>query len=383
MALQKKNNKRRKFLIYTAGSLLTASGAIWYVKSKKPAIGFSVDQELLLNGQNLLNKIIAIDIHAHPGRSFVEGAKDIATKFKYYSLIGRFEDEAIEDMKAGKLTVASFSTVADYQLLDLGDKGLYSRREFKANEAWQSYQTQIATLKSLLKAKDVTSILVPNDIIKAKKENKIGIFMSAEGADFLQGNLANLDTCYNDGIRSITLMHYHVNQVGDIQTSVQQNKSLTPFGISLVKKMNDKGIIIDLAHAHKNTLRKALEVTEKPIMVSHTLIADKHLQHPRYLDLADAKRIAQAGGIIGIWPAGLHLQTLSDYIDQIFRHIDLIGVEHVAIGSDMDANYKPVFYNYRQLPIIAGALLKRGLNETEAAKVLGGNFMRLFEQVST
>ncbi len=375
-----KKTNRRKFL-YTASTLLLAAGGLsWYKMSKKPPLGMPIDDALIKNGQALLNKIIAIDIHAHPGRSFIEGAKDIDFKFNYYALIGRFEDETIADMKKAGFVASSFSTVSDYQILRLGKNGLSARREFNANEAWQSYQTQIATLKSLI-TNDVIQIRTPKDIFTAKATGKIGMLFSAEGADFLQGNLDNLDSCYNDGIRCITLMHYHINKIGDIQTQAARHNTLTPFGTSLIKKMNKKGIIIDLAHAHKKTLNKALEVTQKPVMISHALIRHKNFDHPRYIDAEDAKRVAQTGGLVGVWPAGLGLHTLSDYIDQIFRQIDDIGINHVAIGTDMDANYKPVFYNYTQAPILAGALLKRGLTQDEAGKILGGNFIRFFKEV--
>ncbi len=376
-----KKMNRRKFLLTTSGILITAGGLGWYKMSKKPPLGIAVDDELIQSGQKLLNQIIAIDIHAHPGRSFVEGAKDIDFKFNYYALIGRFEDEAFADMKKGGFTVSTFSTVSDYQILTLGKNGLSVRREFKPNEAWNSYQTQIKTLKSLI-SDDVKLILNPDDIYKTKQDNKIAVLFSAEGSDFLQGDLDKLDTSYEDGIRCITLMHYHVNKVGDIQTQAPVHKTLTPFGISLIKKMNQKGMIVDLAHAHKQTLTKALEITQKPVMISHALIRHEKFDHPRFIDLEDAKRVAQTGGLVGVWPAGLGLHTLSDYIDQIFRQIDDIGIDHVALGTDMDANYKPVFYNYTQAPILVGTLLKRGLNPEEITKILGGNFIRFFKEVT-
>ncbi len=176
-------------------------------------------------------------------------------------------------------------------------------------------------------------------------------------------------------------MHYHNNKIGDIQTQAPLHNTLSSTGISVVKKMNQLGIIVDLAHAEKHTLQKALSVTQKPIMVSHTSINTKEFKHPRFIDLEDAKQIAESGGIIGAWPAGIKLHTLSDYIDEIFRLIDAVGIDHVALGTDMDANYKPVFYNYTQAPILAGALLKRGLNPNEASKVFGANFLRFFNEV--
>ena len=141
-------------------------------------------------------------------------------------------------------------------------------------------------------------------------------------------------------------------------------------------------MLIDLAHASAATAEAVIEVSEQPVMISHTAIRGEGFDSPRFIDLDLAKRLCEKGGIIGAWPAGIGLTNLSDFADQILRLIDLIGVDHVVLGTDMDANYKPVFDNYRQLPILVGALLKRGLSEEDTAKFLGENFIRVFSAVS-
>jgi Membrane dipeptidase (Peptidase family M19) len=84
------------------------------------------------------------------------------------------------------------------------------------------------------------------------------------------------------------------------------------------------------------------------------------------------------GGIIGSWPSGLGLSSFADYIDAILRLVDAAGIDHTAIGTDMDANFKPVLRSYRDWSLIPAALLARGMREDEVAKVMGGNFMRIF-----
>ena len=71
--------------------------------------------------------------------------------------------------------------------------------------------------------------------------------------------------------------------------------------------------------------------------------------------------------------------NFADYIDSIRRLVDAVGIDHVAIGTDMDANFKPVFRSYRDWGLMPAALLARGLREDEAAKVMGGNFLRVFK----
>ena len=85
---------------------------------------------------------------------------------------------------------------------------------------------------------------------------------------------------------------------------------------------------------------------------------------------------------MGAWPAGVALETFDDYLDEILRMVELLGAEHVAIGTDMDANYQPVLSSYLEMPSLAVGLRDRGLSESETALVMGGNFMRLFEAVA-
>lgn len=72
----------------------------------------------------------------------------------------------------------------------------------------------------------------------------------------------------------------------------------------------------------------------------------------------------------------------SSFVDRLVRLVDLIGIDHVGLGTDMDANYKPVFTNYRQMPYLPVALRSRGMNNEDITRVLGGNFMRVFNQVT-
>ena len=91
--------------------------------------------------------------------------------------------------------------------------------------------------------------------------------------------------------------------------------------------------------------------------------------------------MAAAGGVVGVWPSGFGATRLSDYIDRIFQLADVVGPEHVAFGSDMDGNYKPVLTSYRQVPLVISELLRRGYGERNAEKFAGGNFRRLWTDV--
>jgi len=373
---------RRKLLVIGSGLALTAGGAGYYAMHKKVPLGFEPSDELLKRGRHFVEKHLSIDVHAHPGRSFVSNAEHLNFKLWAYAALGSFESDTLADMKQGGLTAACFSTVSDFQLLDISKKGLSATREFEKGEAWQSYQHQMARLKTVLTLDDVMQINTADDIQTAKEEHKIGALFAAEGGDFLEESMDNLDTCYHDGIRVITLMHYHINDIGDIQTQAPTHDGLSSFGELLVPAMNEKGMLIDLAHAAKSSFMRALELSSKPVMVSHTAIRREGFDHPRFIDQEQADAVVNAGGIIGAWPAGIGLETFKDYVDQIFHLVKEVGIDYVALGTDMDANYKPRFDNYQMLPLLAGSLLSQGMTESDVEKIFAGNFIRVFKAVT-
>jgi membrane dipeptidase len=153
---------------------------------------------------------------------------------------------------------------------------------------------------------------------------------------------------------------------------------MTTLGKRIVQEMNRVGIIADLAHAPLTVTRDAIEASDKPIIVSHTNLRTDKLTHPRFITVEHAKLVAGAGGVIGAWPCGFGLETFADYIDAIRRLVDAAGTDHVALGTDMDANYKPVFRNYRDWSLIPAALLSVGMSEDDVAKIMGGNLLRVY-----
>ncbi len=179
--------------------------------------------------------------------------------------------------------------------------------------------------------------------------------------DFIEDRLDRVHEAFHDGVRAITIVHYHVNQIGDIQTEAPVHQGLTPLGKSIVREMNRAGIIVDLAHATLAVAKDVVETSTKPVMVSHTNLLTPTATFPRLISSEHAKLVAAAGGIIGSWPSGMGQATFADFIDSIQRLVDAVGVEHVAIGTDMDANYKPVLRSYRDWSLIPGGRCWRGV----------------------
>ena len=338
--------------------------------------------EQLAWGQQFLRQQLSIDLHCHPGVFFFEGMTPEDPTIQKMAAGGVFMERAVADMAAGQLSASMFSTVADVDLLGAKPDGLYARRDYKPGEVYASHLRQMAVLDAMVDTGLVTPVRSVSDLLAAKQANKVGAIFSCEGGDFLEEKGERLAEAWDAGIRSIQLVHYHVNQIGDIQTEAPKHNGLSEFGRETVVEMNRLGMLIDAAHATFDTTRAVAELSSQPIMVSHSFIADQSAQHPRLLSEDHARLVAETGGLIGAWPSGLGNPDFASFINRLLRLVDLVGIDHVGLGTDMDANYKPVFTNYRQLPYIPIALKNHGMSDEELIKVMGGNFMRVFATVT-
>ena len=344
-------------------------------------LGFELTDEERARGVAFLKTNPALDAHAHPGQTFVRGASGLPPLLQVYSAKGSFERRTVADMVEGGLAASSFAAVADFNVLDLSkEEGLVERRPFEDGEAWASYKTQIANLKKLASDGLVTAMSAPGDMQAVRASGKPGAIWTVEGADFLSGSTERLQEAHDDGVRSITLMHYRANEISEPMTAAGHDGALSAAGEAIVREMNRLGMLIDLAHMPESAARRVLEITDKPVMFSHTHINSVGLSHPRFISAEIARDVAATGGLIGAWPSGIGINTLAGYADRIFQLIDTVGIDHVCLGTDMDGNYKPVFDDYRRLPDLAGLLLKSGLSEPEAAQFFGGNLLRVWQQ---
>jgi membrane dipeptidase len=345
-------------------------------------LGMKLNAQQRAAGVAFLERHATVDTHSHPGRFFL---KQLQYETPTTRAFGEaFEERAIADLSAGNVSAALFAAVADMRLLEMtATQGLRASRNFEPGEAYADYRRQLTELKALAAKDALTKGLGPPDIDAAHRSRKTAAVFAVEGGDFIEERLDRVHEAFRDGVRAITLVHYHVNQIGDIQTEAPVHQGLTAFGKSIVAEMNQTGIIIDLAHATFAVTKDVLEVSTKPIMISHTNLATPSLNHPRLISSEHAKLVAAAGGIIGSWPSGVGQTTFADYIDSIQRLVDAVGIDHVAIGTDMDANFKPVLRSYRDWSLIPAALLARGLQDEEVAKIMGGNFLRVFKSNQT
>jgi membrane dipeptidase len=339
-------------------------------------LGMELDPAQRAAGLAFLARHPTVDVHAHPGLFFFGPLPD-RTAFQR-GLGEPFVDRALTDLHAGGVSAALFACVADAKLLERSGEMLHAGRGFQPGEAYADYQRQLVKLQTLRDHHEVARGLNSPDVRAAQRHGQTAAVFAVEGGDFLEDRLDRVDEAFREGVRSIQLVHYHINQLGDIQTEVPVHNGLTPLGKAVVREMNSAGVLIDLAHATFAVTKDAVEVSTRPVMISHTNLVTPSASHPRLISREHAALVAAAGGIIGSWPSGIGQQTFADYIDSIRRLVDAVGIDHVAIGTDMHGNYRPVFRNYRDWNLIPAALLARGLAEKDVAKIMGENFLRVF-----
>ncbi len=338
-------------------------------------IGFVPDPELVARATALLERHPAIDTHAHPGRTY---ARSLITD-PAGAEAAAFEGRVVADMRAGRLAAASFAAVADATVLRPTAAGMGVGRDFQPGEAMAVYRRQIADLHRVAQANGLPIIKTPDDLDRCVGGAAPGMIITVEGGDFLSGDPAGLLAARDrDDVRIITLVHYRPNELADNQTSPPRFNGLSPEGKAVVREMARLGLVIDMAHAAETSVHQAMDAAGGPLLCSHTHIKTAAYDHPRFITADTARAIAAAGGVVGSWPSGFGGTTLKDFADRIFALTDAVGPDHVALGTDMDGNYRPTLSNYRQMPLLVSELLRRGYGEDTVVGLLGGNMRRLF-----
>lgn len=322
-----------------------------------------------------------VDLHGHAGRCFLAGRSG---SDPFVSTLGA-EDirAALAAAAASGLAAITLSTVADLRVLAPDPvKGLAASREFGRGEAYGDHRRQLDAITSALADLGVPVVVSAAEVERAWSSGRTAVLLSCEGGDFLEGRLEALAEARAAGASSLTLVHYRVNEIGDVQTEEPVHGGLTGFGREVVAECNRLGLIIDCAHATFRTTADVLAASSQPVMVSHSHLDHDGRPHPRLLSREHASIVAAAGGVIGAWPSGVVSNSLADFADEVMRLTDLVGADHVGIGTDMDANYRPVLRSYADFATLPGLLADRGLSEAGRDQVLGANALRLLAAVT-
>ena len=264
--------------------------------------------------------------------------------------------------------------------------------------AWGGFVGRNADLFSL--------IGVAGDLDRAKAQKKIGVIMGLQNADEFR-EVKDVKTFYQLGLRCAQLTYNTQNLLGSGSTE-RIDGGITDYGVDIVKAMNEVGMLVDVSHSGDRTTLDAIELSPKPIAITHSNCRALN-NHPRLKTDEAIRKLAAKGGVMGITGVRMFVKdkeptTIEDIVDHIDHVVKLVGIEHVGIGSDSDllgydkmpadqlkqlrAAYKASyafrdridtggFDHPQKVYDLTAALLKRGYSDANVEAVLGGNFRRL------
>jgi membrane dipeptidase len=289
------------------------------------------------------------------------------------------------------------------------------------NEGFADTVDDIAWVQKLIEVHPAyfMQVRVPGDIQRAKAEGKMGIILSFESADMLEGKVERLELFGNLGVRVMQLSY---NRKSPFAAGVMEPNAggLTPLGRDAVKKMNELGIAVDLSHANAQTTADAIAASSRPVIMSHAGCTAIH-PHPRNKTDEQLRALADKGGVMGIYDlpylaASPKQPTVDDYMAHMEHALKVMGEEHVGVGSDssiqpFDTSPKgmaefeksekmrqqsgpaapeedrPTYVvglnMPRRIEVITDELLKRGYSTSVAEKVIGANFAKVFTEIWT
>jgi microsomal dipeptidase-like Zn-dependent dipeptidase len=205
-------------------------------------------------------------------------------------------------------------------------------------------------------------------------------FLGIEGAHALDGELGNLDPLVAAGVRMLGLVHVFDNDIGGSAHGLSKG-GLTPKGRELIRRMEARGVLLDLAHASPSLLADAVAAATRPVVVSHTGVRGT-CDNARNLSDSQLRAVAGTGGIVGIgfWETAVCGENATAIARAVRHAVAVAGADHVALGSDFDGAVTTPF-DAAGLPALTEALLAEGLSESEIAKVMGGNALRVLAEV--
>lgn len=333
--------------------------------------GAPASQQQQADARQAIDAAPTVDIHSHAGG--IANTRHIRNG-------GPFGAVA-QPMRQGGMTAICLAVVSDgptHRIM--ADGRLHPFRQPDPGELYQYGQLAFARVHELVRNQGL-AVIQDAAGLRAARTGTASVIISAEGADFLEGQVDRVDKAYAKwSLRHLQLTHYRVNELGDIQTEPPVHGGLTDFGVEVIRRCNRIGIVVDVAHGTYDLVVRAASATSKPLVLSHTALSNKLAPYTRRISAEHARVIASTGGVVGVWPPAGEFPTLTALATGMARMVDAVGIDHVGLGSDMRGLVGPsILPDYDQLPGLAEALIGVGFSVPDAAKLLGGNYARVFE----
>ncbi|HOG45084.1 MAG TPA: dipeptidase [Anaerolineae bacterium] len=255
---------------------------------------------------------------------------------------------------------------------------------------WESLRLLDAFYQAMAASPELILATKAGDVRRAKAEGLLAGIIGMEGAEALRGDLGILRLFYRLGLRNLGLTWSLRNEAADGVFEERTGGGLTEFGVQVVRECNRLGIMIDVAHLAPAGVRDVLAMSELPVIDSHAN-ARALCDHRRNLTDQQLEGVAKTGGVVCVvfvpsFVAGQpEERTLGKVLDHIDHIVSVIGADHVGLGSDFDGfDDTPIagLESGAHFPHITAGLLARGYSEENVRKILGGNVLRVFEQVA-
>lgn len=315
----------------------------------------------------VLRKSISVDVHTHGGTTGITSKAAPS-------------NDLANGMRAGSLAVACLADVPDGPILGRGPAGvLAALRTPEPGQLYKYHLERLDWVDGMVANHGLRRAVSAADLQAAHASGQPAIVGDVEGLDFLEGRLERLEEAHRRGVRHLQLVHYTPNDIGDFQTGTVTHKGLTSFGAEVIRACHRLGFVCDVAHATEDTVKQAVKVATKPLLLSHTALAGSPAMGPtglaaRQVSRDHARVVAETGGSVGIWH---FFATLEKYVEGIEEMAEIVGVDHVSIGTDQQVAPGSV-QNYAQWVQLVAAMLRGGFTQDEAGKIAGGNYMRIF-----
>ena len=222
----------------------------------------------------------------------------------------------------------------------------------------------------------VTSKSELSQFLEQRKANPqlLGILLGTEGSHALDGDLTNIQRLFDSGFRMMSLQHFFDNKLGG-SLHGESGEGLTEFGREAIQQMLSLGIMVDVSHSSEQVVKDVLVISNQPLLVSHTGFYG-HCPSPRNISDELMQQIASKGGLIavGYWDGAVCEPNVLEIAKAIKYGIELVGSEHIALGSDYDGATS-VPFDTSELIYLTQALLDLGISEPQIKQVMGGNML--------
>ena len=293
------------------------------------------------------------------------------------------------DLSDSGVSLISWALVTDGPFLQRQPNGeIRVNFQPSVDQLREAYQRMLGGMQRRIRGENLLLVRSAEDVELALK-GQLHIVLSTEGAHVLGGDPNYLDVLHTQGFRQVGLGHFLEGDLLDIRTEAPKIGGLSALGREVISRCNQLGIVIDLAHATDQAVEQALEVSKQPMLWSHSAIARQatdwrsRSNHVMSVSLANAKVLAQRGGLIGMWPSRFNFKDPRAYVGALGEAVAELGEDHVAFGTDMQglAPAHTMMDAYPGMREVVNLMLASNMPETTVRKVAGENYGRLLKTV--